>query len=65
MTALVSEFFSTVFRPSVAALLIVGGISLLSIENTPHSLGKSDVRLAELGCNGLLSPVCNTLSVFR
>ena len=60
----IADIIQSVFRPSLAALAISVAIAIVSIENSPYTVENTKVNLNELGCSGLLHPVCNFVKLF-
>lgn len=58
MSTYLSEIMSTLFRPSVAALLIAGGAAIIGADSTPNSVRINQADLTDLSCNGLFKPIC-------
>ncbi len=55
---LINEIVQNVFRPSVAALSIAVALAVVTIDKSPNTVSRGTINLSELGCQGLLKPVC-------
>ncbi len=59
MTTFLTHIVQAVFRPSVAALSIAMAVAIVTLDSSQHSVGQDTVNLSQLGCSGILKPICS------
>ena len=62
--AILSEIIQAIFRPAVAALAISLALATMTVESSQYRVKGDTISLSQLGCGGLLKPVCDFVSVF-
>lgn len=62
MTMFLIDTISAVFRPSVAALAIVFGATILTVEGATGPTSFQSVKLQQTLCVGALNPVCKAFT---
>jgi len=60
MTSFIVDIVSSVFRPAMAALAIAAALAVVSVDNNGLTVSNSVIDISELGCSGLLKPICKT-----
>jgi hypothetical protein len=58
MTSFLFDLVSSVFRPAIAALAIAAALAIVSVDNNALTVSNSVVDISELGCSGMLKPIC-------
>lgn len=52
------EIIQGVARPSMVALSLCVAAALISVETSPDAVSRGQIDISDLGCKGLLKPVC-------
>jgi len=52
------DILASVFKPSLIALSIAFGVAIISFNDSPHSVAKNSIDLANLGCPTVLNAIC-------
>jgi len=59
MTTLLMNIVQATFKPSFVALTLSMGVAIVSLDTNQHRVSQDKISLGSLGCQGVLSPICN------
>ncbi len=61
---LLFNMLEAAFKPSLIALTIAFGVAIMSFDSSPTRVNGSTIELTNLGCQGLMRPICGPGGLF-